>query len=707
MTFTRAYIRFIYRSALIFLICCCHAAMAQNADSLRGIAYERLLEDTTKVRLYAMASYAYRFSNPDSMVSTAGKGLALAEKLHFDKGKATCLVNLGLASLIKYELDKGIKYCNSGIAIYEQAKDSMSMEPAFYYLAALYYNQTRYITAIQYYDLCVRFNEIAGAYDRLALVYNNIGNCYSSMSNYPEALKYFLKGLAVNEKHGDKASMSANLSSIGQVYADMSNYKKAIDYIKQSLAIKDKAIDLSTIIGNYENAGGVYMLTGDYKSSLAAFAEALRLADSAKLDGSEIDRILCNQGEVYLQAGDYSNAARVYQRCLDDPQISINPALEGMANKGIGTVEIANGKSDDGIKHLLKALKIFQANNLKRQIVETTENLKDAYEKIKDYPHALAYTKMHYMYRDSLYNEKNDLKVQQLQFDYELQKKQGQIELLKQHRAANKIKLWALAFGLLLLSVIIVLLYRSRLREMRAREMISRQAASLDELNKFKDKVFSVLSHDLSGPINVLSATMTMLEDNTISAEEFNELKPEVNKQLNSITFLLDNLLKWSKSHIMAGDSVKPEVINLRQLAEQNINLSDASARRKKITINNNIPEQMTATADIGQMDIVIRNLLSNAIKFTPPEGKITLDAKQDAGTVKLSITDTGVGMDAQRLNKLFTTATDNSTYGTAGEKGIGLGLLLCYEFAKANNGNITVSSTVGAGSTFTLELPK
>lgn len=695
-----------YLTAFIFLVCCC-AAKAQNPDSLLGIVHEHFQEDTNKVRLYAMTSKAYRFSSPDSMLTIGAKGVALADKLHFDRGKAECLMYMGLGSLIKYEIEAGIRYCNEAIAIYEKTKDSTAMEPAFYYLAALYYNHSKYSMAIQYYGLSSRINERLKRYPELGVSYSNTGNCYSSMGRYPEALGYFLKALKVYEQIDSKKGIAASLGSLGQVYADMGESKKAIEYVNRSLTVPFNGADAMDRINNYENAGGVYLVVYEHANAAKAFKEALRIADSARLDGSQLDRILCNLGEVYVDAKAYDSAAVVYKRCLDDPEISFNPAVYGLTLRGMGKVLVATGKLKEGIDYLLKAMDVFTHNDLTREIEEAADDLRKAYEQAGNTALALRYTNMYYAYRDTLYNEKKDRKVQQLQYEYELEKKQNQIELLSRDKTIANTRMWGLISGLALLIVIIGMLYRSRQKEQRTRKMIAQQAKDLDALNRFKDKIFSVLSHDLSGPIHTLSATMILLEEELISIEEFNELKPEVNKQLSSITFLLDNLLKWSKSYLASGAVTRKETLDLYKIVADNIDLAATTANRKKIAVVNAISPGVTAVGDIGQIDIVVRNLLSNALKFTQPGGSITISATQLADTVKLSVADTGKGMDTSQISKLFTTATDVSTFGTAGEKGIGLGLLLCYEFVNANGGSISVVSEPGKGSTFTVELPR
>ena len=334
-----------------------------------------------------------------------------------------------------------------------------------------------------------------------------------------------------------------------------------------------------------------------------------------------------------------------------------------------------------------------------------------AYAKAHDYKNALQYGNNYYYYRDSIANAAITLKMQQLQTDNDQQKKQNQADVLEKNRALkqrhmiwNVAVVWFVLSGIGLLAIFL-LLSRSKRLEKQSSEIIARQAVKLDELNKFKDKLFSVLSHDLHGPLSSLSATLSMLDDQLITPHEFTELKPVVARQLSSLTLLLDNLLKWAKNSMIGGEP-RQERVSIHRIAEQNINLLRYVADKKQITIQNNIPKETIAKGDPGQLDIVIRNLISNAVKFTNISGTITLTAIKYAHTIEISVHDTGVGMTTEQMDKLFRALPNISTSGTGGEKGIGLGLLLCYEFVKANHGNISVSSVEGKGSTFTVVLP-
>ena len=157
----------------------------------------------------------------------------------------------------------------------------------------------------------------------------------------------------------------------------------------------------------------------------------------------------------------------------------------------------------------------------------------------------------------------------------------------------------------------------------------------------------------------------------------------------------------------MAGKSaIQTHELTLSELVQQNIALLKASADEKNITLSINLPEVLNAQGDYGNVDIIIRNLISNAVKFTGYGGEIRIEGKTDGHNTTLSIIDNGVGMNEEKIRNLFSISPSKSTAGTNGERGIGLGLLICHQFAVANRGKILVESEPGNGSKFTLVLP-
>jgi PAS domain S-box-containing protein len=229
----------------------------------------------------------------------------------------------------------------------------------------------------------------------------------------------------------------------------------------------------------------------------------------------------------------------------------------------------------------------------------------------------------------------------------------------------------------------------------------------LKNLNISKDKFFSIISHDLRGPLQGLLGISEILSDDTgdLTRKQIAVLANELNKTVKNQFNLLTNLLEWSR--IQTG-AIKyaPVQIALSVLTEQIMLLFDENAKQKSIKLENTIEPNKIVKADNYMLNSVIRNLLSNAIKFTPSNGKIIISSHTEKDFEIVTVSDTGVGMSEKELNKLFAIENKLSNPGTANEKGTGLGLILCKEFVETNGGKIWVESKINQGSEFHFTVP-
>jgi len=245
---------------------------------------------------------------------------------------------------------------------------------------------------------------------------------------------------------------------------------------------------------------------------------------------------------------------------------------------------------------------------------------------------------------------------------------------------------------------------QNRVIDEKAR-LLQKQTTELSELNSMKNKLFSVISHDLKTPLYALRNLFKTIQQYDIPAEEVKQYVPEVVHNLNYTTALMENLLIWVKSQ-MQINVMQPQILEISELIDEAKNLLQLQAQAKKIHVHFSQEHPVYIYADKEMISLVIRNLLSNAIKFTPENGDITLGIKSGDKTVELFVKDSGVGMEPSVVQQLF----GNNYYtsrGTADETGTGLGLMICKDFLTRNGGTIHVESTVGKGSTFFVTLPK
>jgi signal transduction histidine kinase/ABC-type amino acid transport substrate-binding protein len=240
----------------------------------------------------------------------------------------------------------------------------------------------------------------------------------------------------------------------------------------------------------------------------------------------------------------------------------------------------------------------------------------------------------------------------------------------------------------------------------RAEKDLRASQAALETLNQQKNKLFSILAHDLRSPFNALLGLSELLAlgRDTYSRAELVKYSKSINDSGHRLFQLLENLLEWSRSQ-MDQITFEPEPQELDALVGQSLSLLSGVAEEKNVRLVNEVPK-LTVQADRHMADTVIRNLLTNAIKFTEEMGSITISAQRKNGSIETTVADTGIGMAPDRLASIFLIGSTQSSRGTRGEAGTGLGLLLCKDFVERHGGTIDAESKLGEGSIFRFTLP-
>jgi len=235
-------------------------------------------------------------------------------------------------------------------------------------------------------------------------------------------------------------------------------------------------------------------------------------------------------------------------------------------------------------------------------------------------------------------------------------------------------------------------------------ELLKKQTSELTELNSLKNKLFSVIAHDLKTPMYALRNLFSHIQQHNLPAVEIRKLVPEVVKDLNYTTSLLENLLLWARSQMQSA-SIRKEVIDISGLIGETLKLLHLQADEKKISVQDKTVDGCRVYADKDMINLVLRNLVSNAIKFTPEKGTITISLRQKKSMAEIFVQDTGIGISPEAMEKIKENAYF-TTEGTSNEAGTGLGLMLCKEFISKNAGKLKISSEPGQGSTFSFTIP-
>lgn len=236
---------------------------------------------------------------------------------------------------------------------------------------------------------------------------------------------------------------------------------------------------------------------------------------------------------------------------------------------------------------------------------------------------------------------------------------------------------------------------------------VAQRTKELEEINRTKDKFFSIIAHDLKNPFNSLLGFSELLLENLkdFSLDKIEEYISIIFDTSQSSFALLENLLDWSRSQT-GGLIIEKKKLDIHKIAADNIILLESHALKKGIRFYNDVYLGTACFADYNMTNTVLRNLLSNAVKYTNEDGKITIDCQAVGNMVKVTVCDNGVGISEKVIDNLFRIDQNVSTRGTANETGTGLGLILCKEFVEKNGGEISVESELGEGTTFHFTLP-
>lgn len=239
----------------------------------------------------------------------------------------------------------------------------------------------------------------------------------------------------------------------------------------------------------------------------------------------------------------------------------------------------------------------------------------------------------------------------------------------------------------------------------KSTRLLQQQAEELTELNSIKNKLFSVIAHDLKTPMYGLRNLFSTIEAANLPAEEVREILPDVIKDLNHTVSLMDNLLEWAKSQ-MQTNAISNDEINISELTHEVILVVKLQAQTKKITLRNSTGRNEWVQGDKEMIRLVLRNLITNAIKFSPPQGVVSIGTREHGSKIEIFVQDDGVGISPEALEKIQSSQY-YTTNGTSSETGTGVGLMLCKEFLVKNQSSLKIQSAAGKGSRFSFVLPR
>lgn len=531
-----------------------------------------------------------------------------------------------------------------------------------------------------------------------------------------EAIIYFLENAENFKREGKELGESICYFEVALIQHKAANYEDAKQYYLAAMEAGGNRLPYRTRINCINGLGLISRENRNFDSAIVQFKEALQIAAN-HLDTAWLGILAGNIGSCHFQKEDYDSSLYYYRENLYF--IRRTPEFENEIETytRLGHVYLKLNRYKLSKKYLDSAVQIIEDRNIKfndffNPLDYIHETYAGLYAELSDYEKAYEHHILSDQYRTQRQKSINGRRLKQLQSVYSFTQKQKEVELLKSVNDANLLVIrqqryigWSLGIILVLLGgVIYVLLKNSRYRK-RMNRKLRESNRELVRINSVKDKLFSVISHDLRTPVDNLRSLVFLMKSNSITTDELTVFAERLSMQLEVSGRTLENLLHWAKAQLNQIKAT-PTNVNLQTIVNLVITQLANDLSRKNIHVLNEIGSELSAWADKDQLEIIFRNLIGNAIKFTPREGLIKISARYAEGEILVDITDTGVGMSQAEVNNLFKMEKPSSKTGTDAERGTGIGLMITSELVQNNRGQIRVSSKEGEGSTFTLCFP-
>ena len=548
----------------------------------------------------------------------------------------------------------------------------------------------------------------------LAYTLNKTGKAIFYTGLVDIAAGYFNRYLEIIKKNGSKKELGTAYYNLGAIRLMLDEYDKAEELCNNAIVLlreyykeKHDSLPVAFEINFCNNLAIIYREQGNYTRALEYNERGIRLARTESELQPELAMLLQNLGELFVKQNKYDDAEKALNEARELLLKTGNLTSESGVLMSLGTLKVETGDNKKALEYLRNGYFLAEKVGNISMIHSLAEPLYKLYEKTGQPDSALKYMIIsnENEKKENLSKANDELTRQELRDEF----LKRETLLMKEHEARSKrtdIFIVSIISGLAI-AIIFLVYTRKKLKQSRSeKDARDREARQLMELNATKDKLFSIIAHDLRGPVGSMIPALDMLAGNPSLDDKLKQrILDGLKKESKSTFTLLENLLNWAR---IQGNIIRiaPEKIALKQALQDNVELLIAIAERKSINIWINADEDLSLFADRETFNVVVRNILSNAIKFTAEGGSVTLTARGTDHKGVVIIEDTGTGMDRSTLEVIFSSKTNIPTYGTNREKGTGLGLAICKDFIMKNGGEIFAESEPGKGSRFTFTLP-
>lgn len=543
----------------------------------------------------------------------------------------------------------------------------------------------------------------------------NLGSCYANLADGPYALQLQQEALRLARQLNDSDGIVRSYASMGGVYHERNDTAAALLNYRRALELAyEPGVRVRTQLMLFGNLGNLYFYLRRRPEGLVFIRRALQLSRRTG-DRAGESLYLADLGSFYLQMDQLETAEGLLRQAVTLVETLNRHRFEAGHLELLATVLLVKGELDEAEELTRRALGLARRINYQERVLDAYNLMAEINASRNRFEQAFEWQNRFRDLNDSLNSRSRVQTLTALQTRFETAEKEGQIrQLMERSRSAQQRTraLWgtiaALLLGLGGVGLLYVKLRRSRAALAANHRFLEEASRELRQLAASKDRLYAIVAHDLRGPVTSFAGVTELIDFYLKRGDEqgLRRLPDLVRQSAHQLNHLLDNLLNWAVSQ--TGElAFRPERLPVDALFSQIGQLYANTAEAKQITLEFEAAQELAVWADAHMTQTVLRNLVGNALKFTPAGGTICLSAEALPGSgVRLSVADTGPGMEASQVASLLTDAGPSAPLRRGPRSGTGLGLLLCRAFMQRQGGSLDIRSTLGQGTTVAITLP-
>jgi len=689
---------------------------------------QNIHNDTMVIKSWLVLGVNYRLRGKnDEAFDLFQSALQRSEKSGYEYGKCLSLIESGSIYYIRGQYDESDHLFHQALEIAQQKKFPDLEATALNQIGKYLHTTGRFEESVVYYQRAIVLYNTLGNGQQTASVLLSLGKTYNNDGNYYMALKCYLEAYTTCEKTNDYLNLADICNHLGTIYLSINQPDKSMEYHRKALNYRLVLKTPEGMANSYNNIGKVFLVKNQLDSAHLYFSKALTNCEQIRYTKGNV-KALNNLGNVENLRSDFSIAKHyLFQSLL----IAKNAGyVAGMAEASLymGNAFLGMHQPDSAKQYYQLSLKKANQANLVQLDHDGYWGLYQCSLIQKDFKKALEYFSLFSHSEKKLMLAEENQRLSELRISFETEKKEKDIEMLRKDIELKRLSilrkdtfLWIFMIALGLTAAFTAMFYyrfehkkKANRKLEQLNNQITAQNKELEKLNKEleianreKDKIFSIITHELRNPLFWFKnlTEMLSLKYSTMPPDKVQKTLGALDESAKNAFHLMDNLLHWSRSRLNRITPVITEY-SLEKLITESSRMYETILKQKNIQLITNLSKDSIIKADADLLMCVVRNLISNAIKFTPENGTIEINSDRERQHYIISISDSGIGIDRKHKKSIFNSEVNSITMGLMNEKGTGFGLKLCKEFVKMNGGRIWVAEPEDGGSCFCFTVP-